>query len=299
MNAVQIGAQSLKLEAQQDESLLVRDVLCTDLTATRLVATVGQRTVGAWRSSGPLGNHLRFPEGEGAGETVAGMTLLGYLFEKELWRGIPVPAGYTLTLAGAGASGDVVMAVYDRYDGGDIRADQPNGPEGGELDYLSYGQMSAAKKLAGSYELTEPESDDSFPPFPYGAPAPANHDTTIYGILASTFAPSENDGTNDAATQYLRFVDQRRILGDKNRSGYLLFEALGNQTVDAVGKGSSLIHNMSSTDEGLPLLFREPLMFSGGEELQIFQQLHSAGTGASINQADSEVCLIMRSVRRR
>lgn len=298
MNAVQVGASPLKLEAQQDESLLVRDILASGLTAVRLVATVGQRTVGAWRVSGSLGNHLRFPQGEGAGETVAGMTLLGYLHEKELWRGIPVPAGYTMTLAGASAAGQVVMVVYDRYDGGDMRADMPNGPEGGELDYISYGQMSGSQSLAGSFELTEPKSDDSFPPFPYGSPAPANHDTTIYGILGSTFAPSENDGTNASATNFLRFVDQRRILGDKDRKGYLLYQALANLTNDAVGIGSSLIHNMSDTDEGLPLLFREPLMFSGGEELQIFQQLASKGTGAAIQPADSEIALIMRSVRR-
>lgn len=299
MNANKIGASPLVLTAQQDESLLVKGIYCHGLSATRLVATVGQRTVGAWRVAGALGNHLPFREGANKAAFAGGMTLLEDLYMRELWRGIPVPAGYDFTLKGASDAPDVVQVIYDRFDGGDIRPDQPNGPEGGELDYISYGQISASKKLAGSYELTEAKSDDSFPPFPFGSPAPANHDTTIYGILASTFAPAANDATNDASTLYLRIVDQRRILGDKDRAGYLLYQALGSQSADKVGDGESKIHNLSTADIGNPFFFSEPLMYTGGEELQVFHQLQSAGTGATCDPADLEVGLIMRSVRRR
>ena len=299
MNEVKVGSGALTLDAQQDESLLVKNIMCANLNAARLVATVGQRTVGAWRVSGELGNHLRFPLGGKSAGATGSKTLLGMLYEMELWRGIPIPAGYRFSLAGASGGDDVVQVIYDRYDGGDISASQPNGPEGGELDFIGYGQMGVAQKLAGSYELTEAKSDDSFPPFPFGAPAPANHDTTIFGMLASTFAPTANNGTNDAATAYLRIVDQRRILGDKNRSGYLLWQKLGAQDADDVGGGQTQIHNMSDTDEGPPFFFSEPLTFSGGEELQIFQQFQSAGTGAIIATTESEVGLIMRSVRRR
>ena len=299
MNAVSIGSGAFILDAQQDESLLVKGIRCANILGTRLTASVGQRTVGAWRIGGLLGNHLMFPLGSATPGVMDRQPLLDYLFSRELWRGIPVPAGYRFSLAGTLQASSVIQVVYDRFDAGDQAADQPNGPEGGELDYISYGQVSASQSLAGSYELTEAESNDSFPPFPYGSPAPANHDTMIYGILGSTFAPSANDNTNDAATAYLRIVDQRRILGDKNRQGYLLYRALGNLAANAIGDGYSEIHNLSSADYGPPFLFEEPLAFSGGEELQIFQQTQSKGTGAALIPAALEIGLIMRSVRRR
>ena len=299
MNAMVMGATSLSLEAQQDESLLIRDIRVQGSTAVRAVASVGQRTVGAWRTAGALGNHLQFPLGGPTPGTMMAQTLLSWLYMKELWRGIPVPAGYTFSLRGLAGASCVAQVIYDRHDAQDFGADLPNGPEGGELDYLSYGQPAAAITTASSVELTKPTGDNSFPPFPYGSPAPANHDSTIYGVLASTFIPAASDATNAHSTSFLRLVDQRRILGDKVRQGYLLWRILSDAKADAVGDGQSQIHNFSDADRGLPFMLMEPRTYAGGEELQVFMQTQSKGSGAAIATTDLEVALIMRSVRRR
>lgn len=298
LNQVVIGATGLTLEARQDESLLVRDIVVTRSTGGQVLAVVGQRTVGIWRTTGIGGNHLATPVG-GAGKARGdGRTLLGMLYDMELWRGIPIPAGYTFSLSGVAGAQAVQAITYDRYDPGDIVRDRPNGPEASELDYLSYGRQAASVQAAGDSRYTVARSGQAFPTFPWIGSAPANADTTIYGVLGSTFAPTANTGTAGSATEYLRFTDQRRVLGDRNRHGYVFWESPGNQTANQIGNGTSKIGNFSDVDGRLPMLWEPPLMYQGGEELIVELESQAVGAGQAMTVDATEIALIMRVVRR-
>ena len=298
LNQVVIGATPLTLEARQDESLLVRDIVVARSTGGQVSAVVGQRTVGIWRTTGVGGNHLAAPIGGSSGGRPGGMSLLGMLYQKEMWRGIPIPAGYTLTLAGAAGAQATQIVTYDRYDPGDINRQQPNGPESAELDYLSYGRLSVNAQTAGDYDYTVARSGSAFVQFPWSGSAPANTDTTIYGVLGSTYAPSGNTGSIATGTEYLRFTDQRRVLGDRQRHGYAFVAPLVASSPALVGNGPSHIGNYSDADRRMPLMFSPPLMFAGGEELNVQLEVASIGAGKAMSVDATEIALIMRTVRR-
>lgn len=226
------------------------------------------------------------------------MSLLGMLWEKELWRGIPIPAGYTLSLAGVAGAQAVQIVTYDRYEPGDIRRDQPNGPESAELDYLSYGRLAAAAQAAGDYSYSVARSGAAFVQFPWVGSAPANTDTTIYGVLGSTYAPSGNTGSVATGTEYLRFTDERRVLGDRQRHGYAFVAPLVASSPAIVGGGPSHIGNYSDVDRRSPMMFDPPLTFSGGEELNVELEVAALGAGKSMSVDATEIALIMRTMRR-
>lgn len=297
MNEVSTGATDLSLQAVEGESLLVKEILVSGSASAHAVVTVGQRTVADFRVSGALGNHLAYPSGQTTGDRGRGESLTAMLFRLGLWRGIPVPAGYTLTIDNVAQSGAVQQVIYDRYDEGDITRTQPNGPESSELDYIIYGNAGSTISTATTTEIDTAVNGSEFDSFPFGASCPANTSVTLFGILGSTFAPSENDGINDIATQYLKLTRQRTVLGDKDRNGYLLWQALGSQSADAVGAGQSLIGNYSDTDIRMPLLFEPPLTFEGGEELLVELTTTIANSGANITVTDAEFGFIARQVR--
>lgn len=297
MNELVLGTGDLSLTADEGESLLVKEILCSSAASAHATVTVGQRTVANFRVSGALGNHLAFPPGGGNPDRGTGISLTRMLFEAGLWRGIPIPSGYTLTLDGIAQSGAVQCVIYDRYDEGDITRTQANGPESNELDYIIYGDSGATISTAGDHHLDNPVNGSEFDAFPFGVANPANTTTTFFGVLASPFAPSENDGTDDIGTRYLKLTRQRTVLGDKDRNGFLLFQALGNQSVDQVGDGQSVIGNYNDVDNRPPLLFTPPLVFEGGEELLVELNTNIANSGANMLVTDQEVGFIARQVR--
>jgi len=136
-----------------------------------------------------------------------------------------------------------------------------------------------------------------FDAFPFGANVPANANITLHGIVGSTFSPSENDGSNDISTAYLRFTRDRKIMFDPDRNGITFWDTLATQSADQIGAGQSPIHNYSSTDLGLPLFFDPPIEFSGGVELLIHVTTQIAGSGANVLIADQEVGCIL-TIRR-
>ena len=297
MNEVVLGTGDLSLQALEGESLLVKDVLTAGGSAAHMQITVGQRTVFDARITGALGNHTAFPPGFTNTQRGEGLSLFRKLYEMGIWRGIPVPSGYTLTLTGVAQANAVQMVVYARYDEGDIQANAPNGPEGGELDYLIYGTSSASITTATDTELSTVVNGSEFDAFPFGANVPANTDITLYGILASTFAPSQHDGTDDIGTSYLKLTRQRTVLGDKNRAGYLLYERPVTESADQVGAGQSAIGNYNDVDSRLPFFWPEPLVFNGGEELLVELSTVIAGSGETITVTECEVAFIARQAR--
>jgi hypothetical protein len=291
------GTTEISLAAGPDESFLVRDIMVFNPTGTHLTLTVGRATVGYFRISGSQGNHLQYPPGGGDANRAGNKTLLGLLGEMGHFRGYPVPSGYTLSGSGAAQSGCFQSVIYDVYDPGDIREDQANGPKANELDYVIYGNSGATIATAAAHLLDTVVNPAEFATFPFGGTVPSKTNITVHGVLCSTFAPSENDGTDDVATSYLRFTKDREVLFDEDRNGILLEQALGSQSGDQVGDGQSPIGNYNDVDNRSPLFFDPPLVCGEGTELLLHYTTKIDGTGANILIADQETGLIVTSVR--
>lgn len=291
------GTTALTLKADEDESILVRGMYSSGASTAHMQATVGQRTVADFRVAGALGNHLCFPVGATtAGPSIEG-NLLDLLYAAGIHRGFPIPSGHTMAWTGPNAAGSVNAVLYDVFDPGDIRRDAPNGPESSELDYVVYGDTGATIATAATSLYDNLVSTAEFDSFPFNADVPGRTQITVYGICASTFAPSENDGTDDISTKEFKAVRNQTTLWDKDLVGLSLWQALGAQSADQIGAGPSLLGNYSDTDRRKPLMFPEPLVFESGEELSLYVTTQIANSGANYLVTDQEIGLICRSVR--
>ena len=116
--------------------------------------------------------------------------------------------------------------------------------------------------------------------------------------MASDFRPEENDGTDDIATQYLKLIQDRVVLFDEDRNGFLLYttalEVTGGK--DEVAEGYSVIGNYSDVDCRLPLMFDPPLEFVPGTELLVMLTTDQHGSGQNIAVADQEVAIIEKVI---
>ena len=138
-----------------------------------------------------------------------------------------------------------------------------------------------------------------FPPFPWSNTAPAGRKTEIHGILASTFAPKENDGTDYTNETYLKLVRDQTVLYDEDRNGLLFYDATATVRghKDRVGEGYSRIGNYSDVDYGQPFVFDPPLVFDAGEVFQAYLTTVNTGNGQNIATDEQEICFIIRTVR--
>jgi len=292
-----LGTTNLALTAEANESIRVRGIYSAGATGTHLTVTVGQRTVGYFRCAGSMGNHIPFPPGFSTVGPVTGVNLFDMAYEKGWHRGFPIGAGQTLNFSGINDAGSVQAVLYDIYDMADIKPSDPNGSESNELDYVAYGNTGATITAATDSLYDTLVNPTEFLAFPYGTVLVGLNSLTLFAVMASTFAPSANDATNDMATTYLKFTRNQTVLFDKDTTGLLLWQAVGTQSADQVGAGASIIGNFSSTDQRLPLVFDEPMVFAAGDELSIEVTTQIAGTGADYLIADQEIGLFFRQVR--
>jgi hypothetical protein len=275
----------------------VRGVYSAGSSGTHLTITVGQRTVGYYRVAGALGNHIPWPVGAATGGALGGMNLYELCYKNGWHRGYPIAAGQTMNWSGPNAAGSVNAVLYDVYDRDDIKATMPNGSESAELDYLIYGNTGATISSATTSAYDTAVNPSEFDAFPFGVDVPGLTQLTMYGVLGSTFSPSENDSTDQIGTTYLKFVRNQTVLFDKDLNGLPFWVTLATQSADAIGTGSSLVGNFSTTDQRPPLVFPEPMIFGPGEELTISVTTAGAGTPKDILIADQELALIVRGVR--
>jgi hypothetical protein len=226
-------------------------------------------------------------------------SVLAWLFEKGIFKGFPVAEGETLSLDAYKDANTIQMVIYEQYEPGDIKPDQENGSMSAEYFFLNYGNCGGNVNTTGDTKFSTSKSPAEFPSFPFGEVVPAKHEITIYGILGSTFTPKENDGTNYCSTKWIKLVKDRETLFDEDRNG-LLFWARNNEAdgrQDMIAEGFSLIGGLSEKDNTPPFMFPEPLVFGPGDELSIYLNTISGGTGQNIAIDEHEICLIEK-VRR-
>jgi len=226
-------------------------------------------------------------------------TLLQYLTNLGIWKGLPVAEGETLKITGVARSNAKQVLVYEIHDAGDMTSILENGSKSNVYMFLNYGNCGGSINTSGDSLFTTSVSPAEFPAFPFGAVVPARHEIEIIGICASPFAPQENDDTDYIYTQFLKLVKDREVLFDEDRQG-IIFDNRQNDLSgrqDSISQGFSLIGNKSEYDLNNPFMFNPPLKFVPGDELSIYVTTVQGGSGQDIAIDEHEICLIERVTR--
>jgi len=228
-----------------------------------------------------------------------GETILSFLANAGIFKGFPIAEGETMTIEGMGGANSITVILYEQWDPADIKVDQENGSRSKEYFYLNYGNTGAAINASGDSLFDTAVSPAEFPDFPYGKVVPAKHEISVFGILASPFAPAENDGTNYCYTQYLKLLKDRAVLFDEDRNGILFLarSETADGAQDMKAEGFTLIGNYSEYDNNPPLIFPAPLVFAAGDELNVYVTTVKHGSGQDISTDEQQICLIEKVKR--
>jgi hypothetical protein len=191
------------------------------------------------------------------------------------------------------------MVTYEIYDEEDMKAEMPNGSRALEYIFINYGHTGASITAPGSHLFDTTLNPGEFADFPFGKTVPAKTEVDLIAILASDFAPSQNDGSDSQYTQYLKLIAERETLFDEDRNGLLFLGPSGTNVGgrDRIGEGQSLFGNYSDVDMNLPFRFVAPLTYKGGDDLDIYVTTAGAGTYQDIEVGEQEIALILK-VRR-
>jgi hypothetical protein len=227
------------------------------------------------------------------------MTLLALMVKWGLLTGYPVAVGETFQLTGAKQANAIQVVEYEIYDEEDMKAEMANGSRALEYVFLNYGNTGASITAPGSHLYDTTLNPGEFTDFPFGKVVPAKTEIDLVGILASDFAPSENDGSDSQYTQYLKLIADRETLFDEDRNGLLMLGPSGTNVGgrDRIGEGQSFFGNYSDVDMNLPLRFAEPLTYRAGDDLDVYLTTAGAGSYKDIAVAEHEIALILK-VRR-
>jgi hypothetical protein len=227
------------------------------------------------------------------------MTLFALMQKWGLLDGYPVAVGETFKITGAKQANAIQMVTYEIYDEEDMKAEMPNGSRALEYIFINYGHTGASITAPGSHLFDTTLNPGEFADFPFGKTVPAKTEVDLIAILASDFAPSQNDGSDSQYTQYLKLIAERETLFDEDRNGLLFLGPSGTNVGgrDRIGEGQSLFGNYSDVDMNLPFRFVAPLTYKGGDDLDIYVTTAGAGTYQDIEVGEQEIALILK-VRR-
>lgn len=221
-------------------------------------------------------------------------SLLKYLTVLGIFKGFPVAEGETFSVSGAKQAGALAMVLYEKYDAGDIKSTDENGSAAGSYFFVNYGRTAAVITTSTSTAYDMTQSPAEFPDFPYGKTVPAKSKITLFGCCASDIV---NDlGSNDTMnSDYLKFIRERVTLFDDDRNGLFMKGIIGTTDASAqIARGLSLVGNLSDVDIKPPFMFPDPLVFSEGEELNVYLTTTAGSSQASsdLAVADTEIGLI-------
>jgi len=282
------GGSDFSLRAEVGESLLVRKIYAYSPNDVYATLRIEKTTVGYFRVSPTYGSHLFFPNlvaRDGATViTPKRYNLLDLLFDLGIFKGYPIGEGETFYISGVTGGSAFVTVVYDIYDAGDQKPDNENGSRASEYFFINYGRVAGGIGGSGDFLYNKSANPVEFPVFPFGDDVPAKNEITIFGILGKEVGVRSSNTVTGIYTQFLKMIKEREVLFDKDRNGFLFDYSLvsGNQGTK-MGGGCSQIGDFSSVDPREPLIFTEPLVFVGGEELNIYvtakQEVEETGIG--------------------
>jgi hypothetical protein len=281
------GNTDLELEAIGEKSLLIKGIIVFNPADDYVYSRVEKTVTGYFRAGGVLGNHLATLK-----EDAYRKTMLGLLYELGLWRGIPVAQGEKFSLSGIAQAGAIQIVIYEEHEAGDIVSTMPNGRAAISYDYINYGRLSAVADGENIYDVQK--SPIEYPNFPYDALVPSKSQITVFGILASDIAKESGGGANEHISKYLKLVRGRKTLWDEDLHGMPMIGITPGADQTDVGKGHADFGNFNDIDQRMPLLFPEPLVFIGGEELAIYLETDVSAGVANLTVVETEIALISR-----
>jgi len=274
-------ASAQTLEANGDESFLIREVLAVSGSAAEyLDLTIAGTQLGRFRTYGKAGNHIPFPaDVAGFGPAPTLLRLLAGIGWPIEYR---VATGETLTVTwDTNAVDSWAAVVYDRYDAGDVKAEDLNGSRSKVRRYLHYADNLTVAAAVEDIQTSNMWAGGSGWPFD-GDSVPEAHVFRIKGILGCPVAIA--DGTTLVAyTTHLRMMKRGTVLFDEDRNG-LPFRGDAGHTAaaDDYDPDGSLIGDMTEGHPEPPLIFDPPLEFVEGDTLLTQAVLSAVPTGLTV-----------------
>ena len=266
------GTTDLELEAQANESLLVKKISAhiPSAAAQDRNIWIDQVNIQQWVALSTW-------------YALAGIQSTGYvpkynpLHAAGVLRPFPIASGQKLLIDG-GVANSYTEVVYDRYDEGDITADMPNGTQSPEYDLIQVISNSSAVSAAGDAPLDQSDLDTAFPAFPGGANVPANHTMKLMALFGSPVAEGDG-GASDGATTLLKFIQDRRDLFDKDLGGITFAGDTSHVAASTIYSpfASRLSQGLALAEPSI-IVFDEPIVFGEGSELNVFATVTGAGT---------------------
>jgi len=280
--------ETIELEADSGESLLVKDIMVSNPLSDYATVRVGKTTVGYFRVGGTLGNHIHYPL-----QDYEKYTILGLLSKLGIFTGYPVAEGEKLTVDGVAQSGAKTTIVYEKHDAGDITSDMENGSKSENYMYINYGRISGTIGDGDNlYDISQSPSE--FPSFPFGEDVPAGYTIDLYGILFSDVGKTSNTGANKQITKYIKLIKGRTVLMDEKRSGIPVIGIAPSSDGTQIGVGTSEIGNYSDVDRRAMWEAPEPMSFTSGEELNAFLTTEVLTGSANLTADETELGLILK-----
>lgn len=259
------------LEVQSGKSILVKRFFCIASTNDDyLTISVDRVTVGFYRVKGRAGNNI-----SPMLNNYHVAHIMAYLAQRGINVNIPVAEGQTLNVSRYAETGNVII-VYDEYDAGDITSIMPNGSAGKEYTFLQYMSTSETPTASQDVLIDTSLSPAEFPDFPCGKNVPAKTQITLLGLMGHPFTTGAA-GPNAWGTSFLKLVREREVLFDDDRNGIPFDGQDATATSDAymcnfslIGEPLAILEDSSVKAIGDPLLFDPPIVFSEGEELNVY-----------------------------
>lgn len=281
------------LEAKGGESLRIKRIeVVPSANDTYLTLSVDRVTVGFYRIKGKAGNHLGTLHG-----AYLYANLMQFLANNGVNVSIPVPTGQTFSVSRYAEAGNV-MVIYDRFDAGDVKATDPNGPESKEFTFVQYAKVGTAPTASGDAVVDTSLTPTEFPNFPCGAVVPSGHVIEMLGIAGSPFVDGAA-GPVSFASSFLKLTKGREVLFDPDRLG-IPFDGqdaaatalayAGNFSL--IGPGTEVLINTNIVTPGDPLLFDPPLTFPEGSELNVVLSVVKTGAATWTDNVDDQAFIL-------
>jgi hypothetical protein len=236
-------------------------------------------------------------------DTLKGMVrpknLLAYLFEKGIWRGIPIGEGENLQMVAINAYNSQAYAIVDVFDAGDKKPTDPNGSDGAEYDFVSAYTLASGMFASGDNWLTTVLGGPTiFEVQGNELRVPVNKEITIFGFMTRDIRKVSGTDANEQNSTYLKFVKNREVLFANDVNGIPMRGDTSKVTDGTyIGSGTCISGMYDSAEAFEPYLFQNPLVLGEGEKIGISLVTQITKGVANISYDDYRLYLICRSRR--
>lgn len=289
------GIDSVSIPVKVGESILVKDIIVHKFgTACDLLkiyvdsVQVGEIYIGTIHGNPLIGTSNLYGK----------QTLLNYLYNKGLWRGIPVEEGQTLQVTAYNGSGVYISVIYEVHDAGDLSSTNPNGSEASERDLITYGRVGSVS--SGECLYNSATYGVIVGGFPFTDKVPPAYEVHVKGVLFQDIMKISGTGANKSKSMYLKFIKEREVLYNNQLAGLPYFGDT-TKTSDGTYNGTGLSVGGVYTDLNSkePYILPEPIVNVEGQKLEIYLGVQVISGTLNITTNDTLLGLIVTQKRLR